>query len=334
MPVSWTSKDPLKNIDHVDRDVCKNALKDIYLSPQSIEWDIAEAERKASEIISPPVSKSTTPEAHGFRPAEPPKDFKPKAVDTDFMPAAYSDQMPTVPTSPKDLYIQPPDVPRFDVKSPWFRQVVNAQEYIIYKSLPDIPTTQREISCSTQVDRMIERDLMKLFPNTLIRTRHASMYDPECGLPVDPDLGAIIPIEGFSSDLVRENIIRYPHIFRLYRMIDGKRVSFYNHIEIAGKLVPIHEIWFDLPESKAIPHTIEFMKEYVVRRYLLERDISQVHHVYPLYGSLDEFLTLFAPPAKYTEWKFGDTTELAKRCVRARVSYKQSRNPILEVCRQ
>ena len=71
------------------------------------------------------------------------------------------------------------------------------------------------------------------------------------------------------------------------------------------------------------------MKEYVVRRYLLERDISNVQHRYPLWGSLDPFLTLFMPPDEYIKYGYTDIIDLARKCVESRVSYRKSRNPIV-----
>ena len=60
----------------------------------------------------------------------------------------------------------------------------------------------------------------------------------------------------------------------------------------------------------------------------MERDRGVVHR-YPMYGSLDKMLTLFAPASKYVEWGYSDVVQVAKDCVQARVRYKTSRNPII-----
>ena len=71
---------------------------------------------------------------------------------------------------------------------------------------------------------------------------------------------------------------------------------------------------------------MEFIKEYVARKYLLDRD-NGVQQKFPLRGSLEPYLTLFAPPEFY---KGMNPIELAKTCVKTRVKYLQSRNPFLE----
>ena len=128
---------------------------------------------------------------------------------------------------------------------------------------------------------------------------------------------------------VRDNIIQYPHFYKLKRFIKGEFVSFYSNIEIDGELYDTLEIWDSLPESKVIPRTSEFIKEYVVRRYLLERDILGIEHKYPMHGTLEPFLTLFSIPEDYCRFGYPDSAELAAKCVKSRISYKQSRNPII-----
>ena len=81
--------------------------------------------------------------------------------------------------------------------------------------------------------------------------------------------------------------------------------------------------------ASKIPYNREFVKEYVVRRYLLERDIYHIHHVYPMFGRLDPFLTLFMPYEEYKKNGYNNSVDIAKQCVKSRVSYKTSRNPVL-----
>ena len=88
------------------------------------------------------------------------------------------------------------------------------------------------------------------------------------------------------------------------------------------------EIWEQLPESKVIPRNSEYIKEYVVRRYLLERDILSIKHKYPIYGDLSEFLTLFSTKQDYIKWGY-DCDKIVDKCIESRIAYKRSRNPIL-----
>ena len=71
-----------------------------------------------------------------------------------------------------------------------------------------------------------------------------------------------------------------------------------------------------------------WVKEYVIRRYLLEEEIG-ISHSYKIAGSLDPFLTLFMPANKYIERGYPDVLEIVKQCVTSRIRYKQSRSPIL-----
>ena len=111
--------------------------------------------------------------------------------------------------------------------------------------------------------------------------------------------------------------------------MNGSLESFYSTLEVDGELYKISDVWSTLPESGIIPYTKEFVKEYVVRRYLLERDIKGIEHKYPLYGSLDMFLTLFTSPDDYASMGYTNIIQMARDCVTARVNYKRSRNPVL-----
>lgn len=235
-----------------------------------------------------------------------------------------------IPTPKENLYIRPPVVPMFDYSSPFVSSVIDGEQYTIYTSLPEVPTKQNEISATTDVNKFTDYQLVALFPNTLIRTRDPSMYEKVDGLELDPDLGVLLKIRDFSRDEVRDNIIKYPHIFQLKKVLDdGSVVTFYKTIEVNGELVKLQDVWYSMPDTKNVPMLPEFMKEYSVRRYLLERDVLGIHHRYPMFGSLDPFLTLFAPAEKYKELGYCDAVSIARKCVLSRVSYKQSRNPIL-----
>lgn len=243
-----------------------------------------------------------------------------------------SSLQPVVNATPKeDLFITIPKYPKV-------ADVSSSLPNNIRVSLPLVPSKQSEISATTDVNSMSEEDLLNLFPNTFIRTRSPLMYKPRQGITLDPDYGLLIPVEGFTDAQVRDSIIRYPHIFQLARqMEDGTFTSFYNDMEIDGELVNILKVWKYLPEAKIIDidslnstsEQIEFIKEYAIRRYILERDIAGVKHKFDVRGSLPEFMTLFMPASMYTKEGYGNSIDLAKKCVSARVSYLRTRNPRL-----
>ena len=296
LPSVWSSSNPFTNIELIDDDTCKSTLERLYIAFNNIEWDIAEPEKAVTPTKSEPIQHVST-----------------QWVDT-----------------PKeDLYLRPPTFPQFDCTKPWLNVNKDGNQYTIYTSLPIIPLNQSQISVTTNAELMTRTDLLRLFPNHLIHTRSAVMYEPYIGLEFDNRLGIVLPINGFTADQVIDNIIKYPHFYKLKRLLNGQFVSFYSNIEIDGKLMNTLEIWDSLPESKIIPKTAEFIKEYVVRRYLLERDILGVKHKFPLFGMLDPFLTLFSTAEDYRLFGYTDSAELAKKCVLSRVSYKQSRNPII-----
>lgn len=243
-----------------------------------------------------------------------------------------SSLQPVVNATPKeDLFITIPKYPKV-------ADVSSSLPNNIRVSLPLVPSKQSEISATTDVNNMSEEDLLNLFPNTFIRTRSPLMYKPRQGITLDPDYGLLIPVEGFTDAQVRDSIIRYPHIFQLARqMEDGTFTSFYNEMEIDGELVNILKVWKYLPEAKIIDidslnstsEQIEFIKEYAIRRYILERDIAGVKHKFDVRGSLPEFMTLFMPASIYTKEGYGNPIDIAKKCVSARVSYLRTRNPRL-----
>lgn len=231
-------------------------------------------------------------------------------------------------TDKEDLFIVTPKYPRVAEFDPRYGN--------IHISLPQIPTKQCEVSCTTRVESMSDEDLLNLYPKNFIRTRSPLMYQPKEGITLDPDFGLLIPVDGFTDAQVRDCIIRYPHIFKLRRKgPDGSVQSFYNHIEIDGELIDTLEAWNFLPEAKVFDfdsmetrqEQVEFMKEYAIRRYLLERDVKGVNHKYDVIGALPEFITLFMPSYMYEAEGYGNPVDLARVCVQSRVSYLSSRNP-------
>ncbi len=331
----WSTADPLSTMPEVDQDVVKNILKEIYLTVDAIEWDVEPVSSLSDDIFS---DNLTSVNPNPVKPIlkDTPKPYSPiskpvKATTTlNQVKAAISqsDSQSSKYTQKEDLYIKSPTYPQFDYNKPWLSQQDGPDKLVIYTTLPEIPTKQNEISITTDVSKFTDSELYALYPNKLIRTRASVMYEPVEGIKLDDDLGLILPIEGFSEEDIVDNIIRYPHFYKLQRIVDGVLKGFYFDIEIDGKLYPVEEVWDDLPEAQIIPKQSEYIKEYVVRRYLLERDKGIIHN-YPMYGTLNEFLTLFMPSENYIAKGYADITNIAKQCVASRVSFKRSRNPIL-----
>ena len=232
------------------------------------------------------------------------------------------------PTPKQDLYLSPPKVPSIDFSRVYMSGNIGGNDVAIYYSLPEIPTCQNEISITTDVSKMTTSELLNLYPNRLIPTRYVTMYQTILGTEFDDSLGTLTYVEGYTLDQIRDNIIKYPHFYKMYRVIDGEFISFYKHIEIDGELYPILEAWNNLPEAKVLPRNVDVMKDYVVRRYLLERDIKHIEHKFPLFGEFNSFLTLFMPMSSYISYGYTDVANIAKQCVESRVAFRRSHNPI------
>ncbi len=302
----------LIEIQEVDNDIAKNAIGDMFISVSAVDWT-------GVNIIEKPADPAQEPESKPVK----------KNIEV-FSSGLNQPNLSETPTPAAHLYLLSPKVPRFDLtQDPWYRTVIDGRVCEIYKSLPLSPKRQVDITITTNVDMMSGVDLISLFPNRIVHTRADVMYQPLDKVKLDPDLGLLIPIKGFTERQIRDNIIKYPHIFRLKRVVDSQFESFYRQIEIDGELKPIEEVIDTLPEFQILPKNDEFVKEYVVRRYLLERDIKGIKHNYPLFGTLDPFLTLFMPTGDYTKYGYSNLLDLARSCVKSRVSYLQSRNPFV-----
>ena len=319
LPFNWSPNKPFDNMPQIDEDLVKETLADIFLTIEGIEWDVKPNYSQVSDFtvatkeIEAPTTIKKSP------------NVKPVVSST---PPATSEVAVTL-TPKQDLYIQPPNIPQFDCNTVWMSGIDGADNLVIYATLPEIPTRQNEISCTTDVSRFTYAELMNLFPNQLIHTRASIMYESIDGVELDPDLGLIIPVEGYTREQLIANVVKYPHFYKLTRLVDGRFSSFYSNIELDGKLYDTLEVWDQLPESKILPKQAEFVKEYVVRRYLLERDVKRVKHNYPMFGTLNPFLTLFMPRSDYIRLGYTDVEDIARQCVTSRVSYKQSRNPVI-----
>lgn len=307
LPLNWNKNNPFINIPDIDDDAIQETLGDIYLTVEAIDWDISVVD---TPIVAVEGSKMRPITSLPMATIQPIKDV-------------------TVAETPTtDLYIQAPEIPQFDITKPWIQKQCGADLLTIYTTLPEIPTRQRDISITTNVDIMTDSDLMRLYPNHFIRTRAPIMYTPQTNMDFDKDLGVILPIDDYSREQVVENIIKYPHIYKLVREQNGELISFYSYMEIDGELRDTIEVWDSLEISKWIPKNVDFIKEYVVRKYLMDIEHKGVTYKYPLFGTLDPFLTLFMPSSEYVKRGY-DAIELAKQCVKSRVSYKQSRSPVI-----
>lgn len=337
-PYKWNSANPLETMpSDFDMAEVEESLGHLFLTDEAIEWDVTPVSHSNKSVTAsaansisskeengkshPMTASSTAPSKKQKAPANRPlKEVRRKQKE---------ESATICPTPKEDLYIQSPKYPRFDTSKVWMHATDGGDQLTIYTTLPEIPTKQNEISVTTNLDIMTETELIALYPNHIIHTRSPKMYEKQEGIDFDEELGSIIPIEGFTRAQVVDNIICYPHIYKLKKLDEfGSVVSFYSTIEVDGELLPIEEAWNTLPEASVIPKEPEFVKEYVVRRYLLE-EASGMEHKFKMYGTLDPFLTLFMPPGEYIKRGYKDTTSIAKQCVQSRIRYKQSRNPIL-----
>lgn len=295
----FNSDNPFADID-INADL--SSLGDLELLPRQIEWDIEPVEPKSEAVAEPkPIPATVT-----------------ASMSEDFMP-----------TPKENLYLKGRTIPRFDPDDVWLRTFINGEEFVMYRSLPIVPEIQRDVTVTTDVNRCTPADLLKLYPNVLIKTRAAALYQPCDSLKYLDDLGIVLPILDFTEDQLIRNIIEYPHLYHVERYINGDWEKFYKRIEIDGELYDTMEVWDSLPDSKRIPKSAEYIKDYVIRRYLMERDILHIKHKYPMWGSLDPFITLFMPAADYKRYGIDDVVTTARTCVTSRVSWYQTRNPIL-----
>ena len=330
LPPSWNEEDPLEGLPEIDEDVLKQSLSQLYISEKNVTWDIVITESVAESKVTSNEIKPTPQEILQIdREERNARKILAASADAVIPTTPTKAEVTSDPTPKEDLFIRPPLIPQFNPKMVYASGAIDGTAFVVYCSIPEIPTKQTEISCTTDVDKMTSQALRALFPNRMIQTRASCLYERVDGLDFHPELGVILPIAGFTTAQLQENLIKYPHIFQIKKCVGDDVVSFYKTIEIDGELHNLLDVWDELPDTSKIPKNADFMKEYVVRRYLLERDVKGVQHRYEMYGTLDPFLTLFTTIDKYIEYGYTDVEELARSCVRARVSYKRSRNPVL-----
>lgn len=229
-----------------------------------------------------------------------------------------------------DITFEFPKYPCLNINKVWAIAKDEADRPIpIYVTLPEIPKKQCEISATTDINNMTTSDLLRLFPSEIIQPRKDDMYFPIPGYEFDEVLGFIPHISGFTKKQIVDNIIRYPQFNYMYRIVDGERISFMKHIEVDGKLISISDALESIKDIQELPHKKLFIWDYIVRRYLLERDIKHIKHKYPLLGSFDPFMTLFMPSCIYAKYGYNNAEEIARNCVSGRVKFYQTRNPLI-----
>lgn len=310
-PDSWVaSRNPFEAIEIEDELSLKDTLDSLYINPKLVDWDIPVVAEHKSQRVMPSTAAPIVP------------------VQSRTNNAGLKIKL-SKETDKSDLYIQPPVVPQFDTSKPWMSSVIDDTVYCIYTSVPEIPTKQNEISVTTDVSKMSDAQLMNLYPRNFIRTRSPILYENIPEFTYHPQLGVVLPIEGYTESELIDNIIKYPHLFKLSKLKDDEIISFYNTIEIDGQLFKISDVWKELADTAKIPYTADFVKEYVVRRYLLERDVKGIEHKYPMFGDLSPFLTLFTTASDYIQFGYTDVVGVARKCVESRIAYKRSRNPVI-----
>lgn len=233
----------------------------------------------------------------------------------------------------KSVSLDFPNIPQPDATDVFQSEVVGKNTYCIYKESIQ-PWNQSQITALTDVNAFSDKDVLALFPPIRLYTRSPYMYSEYEKLEYDEDLGVILKISGYTKKQIRKNIIEYPHLQFLDRSvkIKGKdtTIPFWKHVEIDGEIYPTIQVWDSMKDTKFLPQTESFMNEYVVRKYLLERDVKHIEHEFPMRGELYPFLTLYNTPQYYESLGY-DPIETGRKCIESRIKFKQSRNPILSM---
>ena len=288
--------------DRYSIDDMKNTLSSLYIEFDKILWDLEIAEDR-------PISKTVVHDVN--------------LKNNTIISAPYADQ------SKSDISLKFKCYPCIDIKQVWgvFKDD-GGRPVPIYKTLPEIPKCQNDISITTDFTKLSDNEFLSLFPNNYIRVRRDDMYIPQRGFDYDDILGFIPKISGFTDDQIKDNIMKYPQFAYLYRVIDGHRVSFFKYIEIDGELLSLSQAIESVPDMIELPKNKVFYWDYIIRRYLLERDIHKIKHKYPLYTYFQPFMTLFMPSSEYINRGYSDVLDIAKSCVKNRIRFYQSINPL------
>lgn len=317
----WVSSNFCEGLDDIPEDTLKSSLGKTYINMKDVDWSSCYEE----------VESDGEPSEHIYDKVQETKTYKIDEILSNTNPEDIYDEHPK--SSPEDLYLNGPRIPRIDTSKVWKSGTVDGTKLCIYYSLPRVPTVQSEISVTTNPDELTDSELLHLYPDCMFYTRPMEVYSVSCGMDIHPTYGGVPKIKGFTKKQVIDNIIKYPCIDGLTRV--GKKkgqlvfVEFEKFIEVDGELYKTTDMMEKIPEMKNLKKTWPVIREYVVRRYLLERDIKGIDHKYPMFGTLDPFVTLFMPSKMYREEGYKESIDIARQCVNSRVSYLKSRNPVI-----
>lgn len=317
LPDGWTVDRLNDGLPDIDSGGMLETLGDCYIYITDITWDITDHNFSTTPVINLADLQPTAITAGGK--------ITPK------VPALAS--KPVYESSIEDIYLMP-KTPQFDIKDINRSKTIDELQYVLYNSVPRIPTKQCEVSMTTNVDEMTEKELLALFPTKLLYPRSAELYADIPGVKRDEQLGNLILINGYTEKQMVENIIKYPFIHNLKRLgksANGYRqVDFWKYIEIDGELQKTLEVWDNNSKFRTLPKNKAIIEDVVVRNYLLRQDSrAKQKYQFGIYGELQPFLMLFMPAEMYAEYGYTDSVELARQCVIARVNFIKSRNPVL-----
>ena len=315
-------------VESFNKDISEEDLKEKlgYLYIEDVIWnidpiDVPNIAQNHSEISADASIENTSKTAHADTSTTTVDSSKKESKPIEFV--QYRSKR-------SDLSFEFPTIPSIDTSKVWAVSNDDAGRSIeIYTTLPEIPTIQNEITTTTDVRKMTSAELIHLYPDHTIQVRSKEAYDKFYGIDYDDLLGYIPQIFGFTREQIVDNIIKYPQFNFLYREIGDRRVSFLKHIEIDGELIRLESAIDTVDDLKLLPDKNFYYWDYIVRRYLLERDILGVIHKYPMYGSFGPYMTLFTTPDVYMKLGYDDIEGMARQCVMNRVKFYQTRNPLV-----
>ena len=308
----------------IDDSECQSILGNLFIKIGDIDWDVDRVESTGSRN----VPASPVEGAHGFRQLFPDISENQNYTEYDVVDTSH---LSNRESKDKDISFAFKKVPKLDPDKVWaVGHDVYGRQVPIYVTLPEIPRVQNDITVTTDINKMSKQDLLNLFPTKRLRPRHEELYEKVPGFDWDPILGYIPRILDFTKDQIIENLIKYPKFSLLFRTVGEQRVSFTNFIELdEGNIVPWNVAAEISPDMVALPKSKIFYRDYIVRRYLLERDILHMEHKYPMFGTFDPFMTLFTTMDEYAKLGYDDFESMARQCVVGRVKFFQTRNPLV-----
>lgn len=324
IPVGWSVDMLCDGLPTVSDTTIMDTLGNCFIYLTDVVWDIQEnsAVMAAPKIVTlSSLNSGTIPSIHTDKAVTP-------TVGNSTV------EKSTVDSTIEDIALYP-KAPQFDIKNINMSKVVDDLQYVLYNSVPTIPTRQCEISMTTNVDAMTDKELLALFPNRILYPRSAELYAEIDGVERDDILGNLITVGGWSKKQMIDNIIRYPYIHnlkRLGRTPNGYRqVDFWKYMEVDGEMHKTLDVWDTHKKFSGLPKNKAVIEDVVVRNYLLKQSSkSKDKYQFGIYGELLPHLMLFLPIDVYADFGYKDPVDLARQCVISRVAYIRSRNPVLQ----